>query len=134
MRIEWTDKFRTGVEKLDNQHKELIELVNELQRRITKGGGKEEIGKVIDSIYEHKLNHFADEERLMLDHNYPDYEVHAQKHREMLEKLSKFKEDLASGNNMVTVELVGYLSDWLADHICGADTQYGPFFNDRGVY
>lgn len=134
MQIKWSDKFKSGVAKLDNQHKELIELINKLQRRIIKGGGKEEIGKVIESIYEHKSNHFAEEERLMLDHNYPQYEQHAKEHGEMLDKLSKLKEDLAAGNNMATVELTGFLSDWLVNHISGMDLKYGKFFNDRGVY
>lgn len=134
MQIKWSDKFRSGVEKLDNRHKELIELINKLQRQITKGSGKEEMGKLMSEIYDHKKTHFAVEERLMLDHNYPQYEQHVKEHREMLDKLSKLKEDLAAGNNMATVELVGLLSDWLVNHISGMDFKYGKFFNDRGVY
>ncbi|VAX25748.1 hypothetical protein MNBD_NITROSPINAE04-2659 [hydrothermal vent metagenome] len=134
MRIEWTDKFRAGVEKFDSQHKGLIELINELQRIISVGGGSKELEKVVTEIYEHKKNHFADEERLMLDHNYPEFEQHAKEHREMLDWLSRHRENLAAGDKMATVELSGYLSDWLMNHVAKTDMQYGQFFNDRGVY
>jgi len=134
MRIEWTDKFRAGVEKFDNQHKRLIGLINELSRQISIGGGKQELEKVVTEIYEHKKNHFSDEERLMLDHNYPQFEQHAKEHMEMLDWLLEHKEKLAAGDKMVTVELSGYLSDWLMNHVAKTDVQYGQFFNDRGVY
>ncbi len=134
MRIEWTEKFRAGVEKLDAQHKELIEMVNELQRQITMGSSKEELGKVVNKIYEHKKAHFADEERLMLDHNYPKFEQHAKEHKDMLDRLSEFIEGVAAGDKIVSVELTGFLAEWLLDHIAQTDTLYGPFLNDRGVY
>jgi len=134
MRIEWADKFRAGVEKFDSQHKELIELINELQRKISVGSDNKELGKVITEIYEHKKSHFADEERLMLDYNYPEFEQHAGEHAEMLDKLLKYKQDLVAGDKMVTVELTGLMSDWLINHIAEKDSRYGRFFNDRGVY
>mgnify|MGYP000122603674 CR=1 FL=1 len=134
MRIEWTDKFKAGVEKFDSQHKGLIALINELQRIISVGGDNKELEKVVTEIYEHKKNHFADEERLMLDHNYPEFEQHARDHAEMLDKLLKCKQDLVTGDKMVTVELAGLMSDWLTNHVAEKDSRYGRFFNDRGVY
>jgi hemerythrin-like metal-binding protein len=70
----------------------------------------------------------------MLDHNYPQYGKHSKRHAEMLDRLSQLKQDLVDDNNMVTVELAGYLSDWLIQHVAEEDTECGKFFNLKGIH
>lgn len=129
MAIKWTEDLSTGIELIDEQHKELFKRVNDLMDACTKGKGKEEVVKVIDFLGDYVVMHFGEEEKTMRAKNYPGFEVHKGQHDGFVEKLKEFKEKL--GQNGPTVDLVvkmnNFLVDWLINHIKKTDKALGAF-------
>ena len=73
--VEWEDKYSVGIKKIDNQHKKLIEIINRLY--YSRGNRPHTVlGKTIQELIEYTKTHFTDEERLMRENGYPDYQAH----------------------------------------------------------
>ena len=70
MRVQWSDDLTTGIDKIDNQHKNLIIKVNELLQAINAGKGKRQIGSMLEFLGEYVVEHFSTEEEYMKEYNY----------------------------------------------------------------
>ncbi|MCD6292327.1 MAG: bacteriohemerythrin [Deltaproteobacteria bacterium] len=130
----WSDSLKNGVSEFDNQHHRLVDLINELYKAMKTGRGNEVIVKVLDELVDYTGTHFAAEERLMLEHKYPDYDNHIVIHQEFVAKVVDFQKKFKLGEATLSLDLLEFLKDWLIAHIKGIDRKYGPFFNGKGVY
>ena len=130
----WSSSLENGVSEFDNQHHRLVDLINELYRAMKTGRGNDVVIKVLDELVDYTGTHFAAEEKLMVEHQYPDYDSHIIIHREFVAKVVDFQNKLKSGEATLSLDLLEFLKDWLIGHIKGVDRKYGPFFNGQGVY
>ena len=130
----WNESFINGVSEFDNQHKYLVELVNKLYKGMKLGHGNEDVGKTLDELVEYTGSHFACEEKLMVENQYPDCDSHIKTHRDLVARVVDFQKKFKSGEVTVSLDLLEFLKDWLIDHIKGEDRKYGPFFNGKGIY
>jgi hemerythrin len=136
--VEWEDKYSVGVEKIDNQHKRLIDIINRLY--YSRGNKTHAVlGETIQELIDYTKTHFTDEEQLMRENGYPDYEAHKKKHESFIEKVKEFKneyqkvdDDLLEDYSLVT-EILLFLKTWLCDHILVVDKEYSPYLIKRGV-
>jgi hemerythrin-like metal-binding protein len=81
--IKWNDNFSVKVSEVDNQHKELIGLINQLYDAMRVGKGREVPGSVLTELVNYTVYHFSTEERLFQEHGYPEYERHKQIHDDL---------------------------------------------------
>lgn len=132
MFIQWDDKFSTGVDYFDNQHKQLFDMVNTLHDGIKGGYGKEMLGVTFRGLLEYAASHFAEEEKVMIANNYPQYAAHKNEHVKLTDQVVAFYNDYEAGIKIMTLEVLGFLSDWLKHHIAESDKSYGPFLNSKG--
>ena len=130
----WTSSFENGVSEFDNQHHRLVDLINELYKAMKMGRANDVIVKVLDELVDYTGTHFAAEERLMVEHQYPDYDSHIVIHREFVATVVDFQKKFKAGEATLSLDLLEFLKDWLIGHIKGVDRKYGPFFNGKGVY
>ena len=130
----WTASFENGVSEFDKQHHRLVDLVNELYKAMKTGRGNDVVVKVLDELVDYTATHFAAEERLMVEHKYPDYDSHIVIHREFVATVVDFQKKFKAGEATLSLDLLEFLKDWLIGHIKGVDRKYGPFFNGKGVY
>lgn len=131
--IEWSDDYIINVREVDNQHKRLTSLVNELHDALQTGETKKVMGKILGDLANYAAYHFATEERFFNIYNYPDCEKHKKQHTELMEQLTVLKNNYDSGEKVITIDVMNYLRDWLHDHIAGSDKLFGPFLNDKGI-
>lgn len=132
--IEWSDVYSVGVTNFNEQHKKLIAIINKLHEYMSSGGkGMEILGKVIDELLDYAAFHFSAEETLMQSSAYPAYTEHKAKHTEFVGKMVTFKEQYQRGKVLLSLEVMKFLRDWLINHICKIDKEYGPFFNQHGI-
>ncbi len=126
--IRWSDELRTGIAKIDEQHRGLVNLVNRLYSALRNGQGNAALGEILEELIQYTAVHFKTEEDLMVRYSYPDYESHKRTHdglvKQVLEIQSKFKE----GRGTLSVELMNFLKSWLINHIQGMDMGYKGFF------
>lgn len=130
----WNESFVNGVSEFDNQHKYLVELVNKLYKGMKLGHSDEAVGRTLDELIDYTASHFACEEKLMAENQYPDYDSHIQIHKELVGKVVDFQKKFSAGEATVSLDLLEFLKDWLIGHIKGVDRKYGPFFNGKGIY
>ncbi len=117
----WDDKLKTNHTAIDNDHKKLVDLVNQLADAMQAGKGKDVCGKVLNELINYTKTHFAMEERLMTTHLYPKAAEHRAEHTKLLKEVADFKTKFDSGALTVTASLLGFLRDWLVNHICQSD-------------
>jgi hemerythrin len=131
--IKWTDDLSVGVELFDNEHKDLVRLVNDLNQLIFVGDKVSAMEKALAGLIEYTKTHFADEEKYMVKYNYPDYQKHKDEHEKLTAKVLDFQKRLTEGKANFSIELINFLRDWLIHHIQGSDMHYKAFFNGKGV-
>jgi len=131
--ITWNDKFSVRVSRFDEEHKQLMNLINQLHDAMKTGQGKQVIGDVLQGLISYTQNHFASEEKLMKGHSYPGYESHKKEHNQLTMTVLDFQKGFASGSVPLSQTVMSFLRDWLTNHIQGMDKEYGPFLNGKGI-
>lgn len=132
--VPWTDALRVGVGVIDDDHRVLIEMLNELARAMRAGSAAEVARRTLDGLVEYTQSHFGREETLMARHRYPGREAHVKAHVGFRAKVSEVVAELEAGNaHALSFELLGFLQQWLVDHIQRADRALGTFLAERGV-
>lgn len=131
--LTWSDKLSVGVRKFDEEHKQLVRLVNQLHEAMKSGQGKQVMSGILQSLVSYTRNHFAAEERLLQAHNYPDYAQHKKEHNLLTLSVLDLQKQYQEGTIFLSQKVMDFLKDWLASHIQGQDMAYGPFLKDKGV-
>ncbi|QWR76080.1 bacteriohemerythrin [Candidatus Magnetomonas plexicatena] len=131
--ITWNDNLSVGVKELDDQHKKLIALINELFDAVTARKGKDALGPVLSELVEYTKYHFGNEERLFATHGYVNAAAHKQEHDDLTQKVISFDAQFKAGRAMVDLLLMNFLKDWLTKHIVGTDKKYSAFLNEKGI-
>jgi methyl-accepting chemotaxis protein len=128
--IVWDDSIATGIEHIDEQHKELINLVNRLNGAMQQGQGKAVLGEILDELGHYAVFHFKQEEDLFDKYGYPETEQHKAVHEKLLNDTTAFIEQFKSGQAGMSHDLFFFLKDWLTHHIKGVDHRYVPFLRE----
>lgn len=127
--IEWSDRYRIGIPLIDEQHKKLIDMTNELYIGCLGGDEAAEAYflKTVHDAVDYVRFHFTTEERLLERINYPDIVGHKKEHenfvREILQQVQAFQE----GKKFVPNVFVRYLRDWVLTHIAVSDKLYAAY-------
>lgn len=130
----WKKEYSVNIAEIDQQHQQLVAMVNELHDAMTAQKGKEVLGLILTKLISYTSTHFATEEKLMQQHGYPDYDTHKAKHEKMVAKVLALQNDYKSGKITLTFEVSKFLQDWLNKHILGTDMKYSTFLNNKGVH
>jgi len=135
--MEWSEKLEVGIKTIDSQHKELFKRINNLVAAIKQQRCREEIDHTIKFLDDYARIHFAEEEKHMVETNYPGYEEQRDDHGKYLAALAELKEqasrprirgssyDLSATTNQVVV-------DWIVAHIMKIDMKFGEFLKKHG--
>lgn len=132
--IKWRQSYETGVTSMDEQHKILIGLINELYEILRdKKNDPSSISTIVDSCIEYGTSHLIDEEKILRDYNYPDLEDHLAEHKKFTDTVTSLQQKLIADPTAATPYIYTFLRDWLLTHIVDKDKAYGPFLIENGV-
>jgi len=129
----WSNDLSVNVTQIDEQHKKLVGMLNDLHDAMKQGKGSDTSGKVLSGLVEYVASHFATEEKLMKEHAYPEYLKHKLEHDSLTKQALDLQKQFHEGKPVLTVELMKFLKDWLSNHILGTDKKYGPYLNSKGI-
>ena len=124
--ITWDEaRMATGVASVDEQHQELIRLINELHSACVAGTVTENLMQQLEFLGRYATNHFANEETIMEQHRCPAAGKNLAAHAKFLRDYEKLVADAQAGgaSSRLALQLKQMLADWLASHICRVDTQ-----------
>ena len=129
----WEDHYSVNVKELDEQHKKLVSIINELHNAMEEGKGRNVMASILNSMINYVSLHFTAEEKYMTSFNYPDYRKHKERHKKFVKKALEFQNNFNEGKLGLSIEVMCFLKTWLANHILITDKEYSSFFNEKGL-
>ena len=128
--VKCSNTFSCGIKLIDDQHKGLVDLVNELFNHVTGNDSQEHeyFNKVIHETVKYVRVHFATEEKLMLTTQFPGYAEHKKAHDSFVLTVAENIKDYQAGKRLTLSAFTKFLKDWILSHIAVMDKQYFEYF------
>ncbi|MBF0435113.1 MAG: bacteriohemerythrin [Magnetococcales bacterium] len=131
----WSNQLSVNIREMDQQHRRLVDLVNEVYRAVRSGEIQRCMDTVLPELVSYTVKHFKEEEELFAGNGYPETAKHKEMHVKLVNRVGEFLKRLQQGGDRaVALELLGFLKSWLVEHIMGTDAKYGKFLNAKGIY
>ena len=122
--IEWRKDFETGVADVDHEHRELIDLINQLHSELGSETGSAPVEAFLGEVFARISAHFALEESIMRKHGYDQYAEHKTDHEKLLDDIRDIMDDYGSGKYMdYEAALSDAVRDWFVDHFKTKDAR-----------
>jgi hemerythrin len=130
MIVNWDDKYATGIELIDEQHKALIEIINDLYLACTEDGFEnpdEAFRETLKRMVDYVRFHFGAEQKLLEHIKYPKFADHKTEHDTMVKNILEAAKEYNEGKRFVPNHFVRTLRDWVFSHIALADKLYAAY-------
>ena len=128
-KLVWSDKYVLGVEVIDQQHRTILDYVNQLEDALNSGQSQKEIGKLINKLVDYTYFHFSFEEDLQEKAGYPYLKPHQKSHALIAKHVSDFQARFDKGED-ISKDMDGLLATWLFDHLKHDDADYVGSVNE----
>lgn len=125
----WKDEYSVGVAEFDEDHRNLLNIINDLDAALAQDDGMESVMAICDRLVTHTVQHFEHEEARFT--GYPGAEAHRRMHEKLKERVAAFRQQLGTPAASSSAKLV---TDWLAHHITGEDKKFGAWLNTQGIH
>jgi len=125
--FQWQDSFNTGIATVDAQHRKLVEMINQLDRRNLSRAPGNTIKDVLVALVAYTQEHFADEERHMEEIGYANLGQHKALHKSFTSKIIAVLLDLKDDKTIDPRELRTFLTTWFISHILNEDKKMAVF-------
>jgi len=123
----WLDEYKIGDEIIDQQHEYLFDLANQI---VDPENDAQKTHLNVLALYHYFREHFKDEESLMKQYNYPDYEEHVKKHENLTKKLREINDGIVTGEISLQ-DVTEFMQNWVHGHILGEDLILGQFLRQQ---
>jgi hemerythrin len=130
---DWKDSYSVEIESIDDDHKGLFRIINQLFDAISHGKSKENLSEFLVQLLDYTKTHFKREEMYFSTTNYPDFFEHRLQHEFFIEKIEDLKKQFDRGDQQISVKLISFLSDWLTNHILVSDKRYMIHLKNHGL-
>jgi hemerythrin-like metal-binding protein len=128
--MEWTEEMSVGLYELDEDHKQLIRVINRLASESEEDPSEAVIRQTLMALVRYTEFHFAREESVMRACGYASYDGHRVLHRSFVGEVRELSERLAkmpeSEAKVLRQEILAFLTNWLKKHILVEDMAYRP--------
>jgi hemerythrin len=123
----WKREYDLGIAEIDDQHKMIMEKFNALSEAISEGSGQPRIAALIVELIDYAQKHFHDEEELFAKTGYPREKEQRIAHRDFGAKAETFYQSYLRNSTINAVEVLGFLQDWIKNHLLTLDMDYKEF-------
>lgn len=132
MRIfEWSAQHAVHVSWVDDEHRQVFRLCDDLQRAMMAGAATTEVQSIVESLVIHAAQHFSHEEREMCAAGYSLYAWHHSQHQTARSRTRLLERRIRRGDRDAVIELLNFLSTWLNDHVRLADRMLGAHLRNH---
>ena len=131
--IKLSKDMEVGVEKIDTQHKELINRLNAVLSMGIKAASREETQKTLKFVFEYIIKHFSEEEMLQRQSSYPKYEWHKGLHQAYINEFNQLKSEFDKNGHSAkfTLDLNNSIVSWIVKHIKTVDVELGKYLKNK---
>jgi hemerythrin-like metal-binding protein len=131
--IKWGKRYSVGVRDLDDQHKIIVGILNELHAVMLKGQAQSVADTLLPKLRSVTCGHFSTEERLLESTKFPGLNEQRTEHGALLDKVDGFVTRYKCGDNTMYPELLYFMRDWLLSHDLNVDKKYTSWLNEHGI-
>lgn len=114
--IEWKDSYSVGIADVDYEHREMIDLINNLHERLSNKSDELDARAFLGKIFQAISSHFALEERFMRENRYDQLTQHKAAHERLLDEIREIMDDYESAPEDSSDELSRRLDRWFTEH------------------
>lgn len=130
--MEWNDSIATGVEAIDNQHREIINHVNHVLGCCGREESRENVYQALDNLGSYTIEHFQYEEKIQKEKQYPEYGTHRREHDALVELLQGLLSQFENGEpyTAITWRANSDLSQRLWQHFSESDKAFTTYLQN----
>jgi hemerythrin-like metal-binding protein len=132
--IAWSNFLSVGVAEMDDEHRQFIARVNELNRAIVEIEDKATVARAMELMLMEAARHFKHEEQLLAQWNYPETAAHAARHAELTAQFDRAVKEFADTDISFVWALKGlHIKQLLVGHLLNEDMKYRDFLRAQGT-
>ena len=122
----WNKSFEVGISEIDQQHRKLVDMINELAAAIVEGARLPDVQELINRLTEYSEMHFNGEEKIIFASSLDEEEKlrHQNAHRCFVEKAHSLASRTDLQQDDTSQQILEFLTTWLISHILGSDMKY----------
>ena len=131
--LKWTKKYSVGVDAIDKEHAAFLGGLNKLHSAMLLGQGKRVTGPLLQKLPVAARHHFATEESMMKDANYPGLAAHRDTHQQFARHLDELVALHEHGDRSLSILLLRFMRRWISDHVQTEDRAFAPWLKKHGI-
>ncbi len=130
----WKNDYLVGIDAIDDQHKKIIGMINELHESLTTEASMQELNELLARLTVYTVKHFIFEEKIFKQYGYPFEEEHKKEHDVLSQQVVDFQKKHIVEGQKVGEDLLVFYKALVSDHILSYDKMYVPFISDHGLH
>ena len=119
----WKDEYSVGIDAVDHEHRELIDLINRLHDELSAKNAKLTVPGFFGDLLAGISAHFALEERFMREHHYDRFTQHKADHERLLDEIREIMDAFELSEEVDSAELGMGLDAWFSRHFESHDAR-----------
>ncbi|MGL1935408.1 MAG: bacteriohemerythrin [Fibrobacterales bacterium] len=131
--VTWSDDFCIQITEIDNQHKWLVDMLNRFYDAVLANESKKSLRILLEDLTDYTVTHFAAEEKKFDVFKYEHTVEHKKSHKKFIDKVTDVKQRVEDGREVLPIEMVIFLKDWLLKHIQDEDRQFFQCFHTQST-
>ncbi|MFC1665382.1 bacteriohemerythrin [Pseudomonadota bacterium] len=125
----WSNEYSIGVPDIDHEHRQLIEFINRLYKKLGENGSEMTVEDFLNEVYKIMSAHFTHEEKMMREHNYAHYADHKSDHALLLDEIKELMFDFRETSEFDKDVLNEHLERWFTIHFRTKDAHLHKILN-----
>ena len=107
--MEWKSEYEIGVDSVDTQHRQLVEMISRLETSSSTDTENREMGNALKFLVDYTNQHFSEEEAFMIKFGFPGYDHQKALHKDFIQEVMAVLLKLKRGESISPRELIGFL-------------------------
>ena len=131
--LTWSNESSVGIQTIDNEHRELMDAINELCDAVSHGHEREHTGRLLHRLIECARDHFTSEEAMLSATHYPELAEHSRQHQSLLEEVEELAGRFVQDGLVLSGHSLTFLHYWFKDHLVNDDRLYSAWLKKHGL-
>jgi hemerythrin-like metal-binding protein len=115
--VVWNNNLSVGIDAIDEHHRYLFDLVNDLYSVVSKKRGARNVARLIKALDAYAKVHFRAEESMMQHYHFDGIYRQESQHHDFEVRVQEFYQELHANPLVAQFDILLYLRAWLVNHI-----------------
>ena len=131
--IKWGADLSVQVESIDEQHKKILEMIDELQDHVKRGSQRQCLDEALVRLSVYTVKHFIYEEALFKKHGYEHEKEHKKEHDGLADQVTEFHKKHTIQKEAIAADRLDFFREMICDHITTYDRDYINFMSAHEI-